>query len=116
VDIVKLLTIAGLSDTEKQSALDCLALAKKRKNGLLWHKIKARYFMAGHRRRKHFDIKSAAYVWASGKASRKELFVITRRATSGNGDSIASSSGRTRRASHSIWVSRGSCSWGWSSG
>lgn len=47
MDIVTLLTIAGLSETEKQSALDCLALAKKRKNGLLWHKIKARYFMAG---------------------------------------------------------------------
>lgn len=47
MDIEKLLTIAGVPEAERPMAVAILLGAKKKTNGLLLHKIKARYFMAG---------------------------------------------------------------------
>lgn len=47
MDIDKLLEIAGLPPNRSWEASNCLLFAEKRKKGLLWHKIKARYLMAG---------------------------------------------------------------------
>ena len=47
MNIDKLLTVAGLSDYDKLAATACLLEAKERTNGLLLHKLKARWLMAG---------------------------------------------------------------------
>jgi hypothetical protein len=47
MNIDKLLTVAGLAGAEKQRAIDCLLEAHKRADGLLLHKLKARWLMAG---------------------------------------------------------------------
>ena len=47
MNIDKLLTVAGLTGAEKQRAIDCLLEAHKRADGLLLHKLKARWLMAG---------------------------------------------------------------------
>lgn len=46
MDIDKLLTIAGVPEDEKPMAVAILLGANNKAKGLLWHKIKARYFMA----------------------------------------------------------------------
>ncbi len=45
--IDKLLTIAGVPEAEKQAAIDCLLEVHKRADGLLLHKLKARWLMTG---------------------------------------------------------------------
>lgn len=47
MNIDKLLTVAGLTGNEKQIAIDCLLEAHKRADGLLLHKLKARWLKAG---------------------------------------------------------------------
>lgn len=47
MNVIKLLTIAGVPVTLHAQAVECIELADQRSRGLLWHKIKARFFRAG---------------------------------------------------------------------
>ena len=47
MNLLKLLTTAGVPDYLHPEAVACIELADERSRGLLWHKIKARLFRAG---------------------------------------------------------------------